>query len=65
MTEEKDYYQLELDDMVIALNNKDEQIEHLQEQLESAQDAIYEYIQLYGVERKCSKYLVKYAQRTK
>jgi len=41
------------------------QIERLQEQLESAQDVIYEYIKIYGVERECSKYLEKYAERTK
>lgn len=40
-------------------------IERLQEQLESAQDVIYEYIKIYGVERECSKYLEKYAERTK
>lgn len=40
-------------------------VERLQEQLESAQEVIYEYIKIYGVERECSKYLEKYAKRTK
>jgi hypothetical protein len=42
-----------------------EEYKRLQAQLESAQDVIYEYIKIYGVERECSKYLEKYAKRTK
>lgn len=51
------------DEEVIHEQNKI--IERLQKQLESAQDVIYEYIKIYGVERECSKYLEKYAERTK
>lgn len=35
-----DYYQLELDDMVIALNNKDADIERLQKKLDIAVKAL-------------------------
>lgn len=35
-----DYYQLELDDMVIALNNKDVEIEQLQKKLDIAVRAL-------------------------
>lgn len=38
----KDYYQLELDDMVIALINKDSEIEQLQKKLEIATKALKE-----------------------
>lgn len=39
----KDYYQLELDDMVSALNNKDTDIELLQKKLDIATKALKEY----------------------
>lgn len=35
---EKDYYQLELDDMVIALENKDYEIKHLKELLKECKE---------------------------
>lgn len=38
-----DYYQLDLDDMVIALNNKDVDIELLQKKLEIATKALQYY----------------------
>lgn len=37
------YYQLELDDMVIVLNNKDSYIEQLQNKLDIATKALKEY----------------------
>lgn len=46
----KDYYQLELDDMVIALENKDAEIEHLQKKLEIAVKALEEIGQHYSPE---------------
>ena len=39
----QDYYQLELDDMVIALNNKDAVVELLQKKLEIATRALKKY----------------------
>ena len=38
-----DYYQLELDDMVIALENKDVEIEQLQKKLDIAIKVLKEY----------------------
>jgi len=35
----------------------------LKEQIDFCEDALYQYIQIYGVERKCSKYLDKYWER--
>lgn len=42
-----DYYQLELDDMVIALENKDVEIENLQKKLDIATKALEEYAKDY------------------
>ena len=61
LTEQPDYYQLELDDMVIALHNKDEQIERLQEQLNEANNIVKHVID-FGCcgKDKINRYLEKW-----
>lgn len=36
---------------------------NLQKQLDDAVDALYQYIQIYGVEKKCSKYLERWCSK--
>jgi len=48
-----------------AIETYIERIHELEEQFDSAIDALYEYIKMYGIERECSKFLEKYAERGK
>lgn len=42
-----------------------QKLKKLEEQLDSAITALYEYIKMYGIERECSKFLQKYAEDLK
>lgn len=48
-----------------AIETYIERIKELEEIFDSAVDALYEYIKMYGVERECSKFLQKYGERAK